>query len=179
MRKTATTVKFGPAFSSDNSGDGPVDSADTPTKKSLKARVNGTTKSRGNTELPEVARANKRSLEAKNNPKRKRGSMSDKNKRILNILLAQDKCCSKAGEGGCFASKFRKADNSIDYVKAFEVFKSCRHEADTYSDENRKTNLTKLFLSASNFDEKSQSWTRNDVSQRIRYSEYHLTNHTY
>ena len=175
MRKTATTVKFGPAFSSDNSGDGPVDSADATTK----ARVNGTTKSRGNTELPEVARANKRSLEAKNNPKRKRGSMSDKNKRIFNILLAQDKCCSKAGKGGCFASKFREADNSIDYVKAFEVFRSYRHETDTYSDENRKTNLTKLFLSVSNFDENSQSWTRNDVSQRTRYSEYHLANHTY
>jgi hypothetical protein len=112
-------------------------------------------------------------LEKQNNPKNKKrrivseeGHVSKENKKLFDILINQKYCCSKGGRYGCFASKFKKIDgsNDIDIVEAFNAFKNYRHETDTYSTDFRLKKLRELFLSVSIFDEKSNSWSRNNVN---------------
>ena len=147
--------KFGPGYSSDNAGDGP------PNKK---PRIDGISTSRGNTSLPEVAKSKKRSFDLHNNPKHR--FQSDDDKRILRILTNQKNCCSQGEIAGCFCSIFT-VDGSVNYGKALEEFKNRRREANTYSSEVRTIKLRELFLSVSIFDEKSKSWSRNDVNYNI------------
>jgi hypothetical protein len=172
MRKTATSVRFGPAFSSDNSGDGPA------------GRVDGTSKSRGNTPLPEVARGLKRDRDVRAEVKKgRKKSKSNKSKDDVKnereselfrkqkelVQLTQDllKCCSKGGKSGhgCFLSIFKSEKGAINIDDAIDYLKNKRKDVETYSVENRNSELKLLFSKVSTFDRESpKNWKRNEVS---------------
>ena len=146
-------------------------------KKNSMRRIDGFSRSRGNAPLPEVARAIKRKGRRLTEPKKKRTKKGETEKnqeaRLYEILLNQSACCKRQLEGGCFASRF-KNNETIDYPKAVEAFKSVIHQTDTFSAEKRSNILREKFLSVTKFDENTKKWKRNDVYKLINTIIYHI-----
>lgn len=147
---------FGPAFSSDNAGDGPstADAPDLGQKPGKGKRVHGIKSSRGTSELQEVASGKKRERESHSKAKPEM-----KAHELMRILENQEGCCSASkGKGGCFCRHFRTEENEVDLPEALKAFIAMRKDHSQLAKSQIKTEQEKLFLSANQFCEASNTW---------------------
>ena len=141
-------MNFGPAYSSDNAGDGPEVTNIGASRK--RKRLSGTIASRGNHYIPEAAER-KSELEKRREEIKRQRSFDE----TLKILNAQKKCCSK---GHCFLKHFQSGGDRIqEWSQALSAFKNYRDENSLTlkSNEERPGSILNLFLQVMDFNEQT------------------------